>query len=374
MKPAEIARHRLVTQQISGSPLKLGSEMVKWFGAVQGQEYALSKWGLGLRLPHLRDDDVEKEYTDGKILHIHILRPTWHFVNSEDIRWILMLSSQRVQSANTYVYRTAELTSKLLNRCQDIFVKALEGGKSLTRDALKTELTRKKIHAEGIRLAYIMMYGELEGILTSGPRQRHQHTYALLDERVTVAKKTTRDEALAQLTSRYFNSRGPSTLKDFSTWSGLTMADCKKGVELIASELTQLTVGAERLIHSKQLSDSAPRNNNVYLLPVYDEFIMGYKDRSAISQVYRQARSTTRLAFDSTIICDGQVVGSRKRTIKGKSIGIQYEIFSHAKEIKKQRLKDCIERFREFTSADAGITATNIGKGEKASSARGNWL
>ena len=360
MKPAEIARHRLVSQQITGSKFERASEMVKWFGAVQAQEYALSKWGLGLRLQHVRDQDVENDLSNGKILRTHILRPTWHFVNSEDIRWMLMLSGPRVHSANAYMYRNVELETKLLNRCQDIFAKALEGGKNLTRNELAAELRKKRIQAEGFRLAYIVMYGELEGIVCSGPRSGNHHTYMLLEERVPPTQKWTREEALAELTRRYFFSRGPSTVKDFSTWSGLTTTDCKKGVESIAPELKHLIVGDERLIYRETIATQPPRSDAIHLLPIYDEYIMGYKDRSAISQIYNKAKGGGALAFDSTIILDGQIVGSWKRIIRGNSIEIEYEIFRPDSRVKKLQLKKAIERFRVFTAASAKLTIKTL--------------
>src|SRR5687767_2517398 len=100
----EIAKYRLINQQIAETKWKSAIEMIAWFGAVQAQEYAQTKWGLGLRLAHLKDIDIEKDFTEGKILRTHLLRPTWHFVAAEDIRWMLMLTAPRVNAANAYMY------------------------------------------------------------------------------------------------------------------------------------------------------------------------------------------------------------------------------------------------------------------------------
>ena len=128
----EIAKYRLLNQQLAHTKIKSAVEMVEWFGAVQGQEYAQAKWGLGLRLPHLFDNDIENELNDGKILRTHLLRPTWHFVSATDICWLLKLTAPRVHAVNAYMYRQSELDNKVLNRCSDILVKILEGGKQLT--------------------------------------------------------------------------------------------------------------------------------------------------------------------------------------------------------------------------------------------------
>jgi len=111
--------------------------MTAHFGAIQGQEFGPSKWGLGLRLPHLDDTDIENDFSDGRILRTHLLRPTWHFVAAEDIRWSLMLTAPRVTAINQFTYRRENLTPPDFNQCNKIIEKSLEGGKQLTRDAAR---------------------------------------------------------------------------------------------------------------------------------------------------------------------------------------------------------------------------------------------
>ena len=349
MKLAEIAGHRLISQQLTGSPLKTAPEMVKWFGAVQGQEYAQTKWGLGLRLPHLTDGDIEKDLTEGRILRTHILRPTWHFVSAEDIRWILMLTSPRVHAANAYMYRKLELQSKVFSRCHVIFARALEGEKQLTRDDLNLELNRNKIKAEGLRLGYIMMHAELEGLICSGPRKGNQFTYMMLEERVPSAGSKTREQALHDLIFRYFSSRGPATLQDFSTWSGLTIAECKKGIDSQKSALARIEIEDATYFFFEAIPRPAKTTGQVRFLPIYDEYIMGYKNRKAIFLAFKDLRPKPVLPFDSTIILDGQVVGTWKRTIKPKSVQLEYELFVPFNKKQQAELEKTISRFKEFT-------------------------
>lgn len=96
MNISDIVELRLINQQISGTAITTAAQMVGWFGAVQAQEYDLTKWGLGLRLPHLNHNDIENEFTTGGILRTHLLRPTWHFISAQDIRWLLALTASRV--------------------------------------------------------------------------------------------------------------------------------------------------------------------------------------------------------------------------------------------------------------------------------------
>jgi hypothetical protein len=176
MTLSEIAKHRLVNQQITGTKLNSPVEMVQWFCAIQGQEYAQTKWGLGLRLCHLKDHDIEKDLNEGKILRTHALRPTWHFVSADDIRWLLTLTSPRVHLVNGFMYRKLELDDKIFNRCIDIMMKILRGSNHLTRDEINQEFEKHKITAQGHRLSYIMMYAELEKLICSGIRRGNNFT------------------------------------------------------------------------------------------------------------------------------------------------------------------------------------------------------
>src|SRR5687767_917155 len=189
--------------------------MVQWLCAIQAQEFAQTKWALGLRVPRTKDDDIEKEFAEGKIIRTHLLRPTWHFVAAPDIRWLLALTAPRVHAVNAFMYRQLELDGLIFKRCNHILIKTLQGDKQFTRDAINEVFQKNKIIARGHRLSYIMMQAELSGIICSGARQGNQFTYALLDERVERTNSLNKEEGLAELTKRYFLSRGPATLKDF---------------------------------------------------------------------------------------------------------------------------------------------------------------
>lgn len=207
MAPNEIAERRLFYQQMIATALQSPAELVAWFGAMQAQEYALSKWSLGLRLRHLTEASVEKSFADGHLLRIHLLRPTWHFVAAQDIRWLLRLTAPRVHAANAFMYRKLGLDAALFRRCNGLLADMLRGGRYLTRNAVNEVFRKHGIEAEGNRLAYIMMQAELDGLICSGPRKGKQFTYALLDERVPAGQDLGRDEAMSKLALRYFSSR-----------------------------------------------------------------------------------------------------------------------------------------------------------------------
>lgn len=344
MTLTELARHRLINQQLADTKIKSAVEMTEWFGAVQGQEYAQTKWGLGLRLPHLSDNDIENELNKGKILRTHLLRPTWHFVSAKDIRWLLKLTAPRVHQANAYMYRQLELDHKVFNRCNDILVATLQDGNQLTRDDINETFKKHKIIAKGHRLSYIMMNAELEGIICSGARQGNQFTYALLDKKVKHKKSFDKNDAIAKLTTLYFNSRSPATVRDFSTWSGLTVTDCKNGIAMIKPVLKKEVIGQQEYFFNPEMTQSDSQFEKIHLLPIYDEFIMGYKDRNAIMTL----KNTASFRYDCMIVFGGQVIGTWKRTFSKNAIDMVFDFFKPLNKLQSRAFDEAVNRFSQF--------------------------
>ncbi len=189
-------------------------------GAMQAQDYPGAKWGIGLRGARLTDAAVEEAFGQGRILRTHLQRPTWHFVAPADIRWMLALTASRVHTANGPCYRRYGLDSTLLARSRQVLERTLAGDRHMTRAELATALRQDGIAAAGMRLAYLMMHAELEGVVCSGARRGKQMTYALLAERAPLATVMPRDQALSALAARYVASHGPATVRDFCWWAG----------------------------------------------------------------------------------------------------------------------------------------------------------
>jgi len=228
----DITRTRLRNQRLSGGRFQTPQDVVRWLGAVQAQDYGGAKWALGLRMQRARDADIEAAFSDGRILRTHVMRPTWHFVAPEDIRWMLALTAPRVSAAMAPYNRRLELDATVFRRSQRAMVRALRGGRQLTRQELKVVLVQAGVHADGVqRLAHIVMQAELDAVICSGPRRGKQFTYALLDERVPMVRVRSRDDSLTELARRYFTSHGPAQLHDFAWWSGLSIADARAGLD-----------------------------------------------------------------------------------------------------------------------------------------------
>ena len=227
MKDLDILHLRLRNTGLSASPFKTPEDAVAHLGAVQAQDFAAAKWAVGMRMQKATDENVEKSFNESKFLRTHVMRPTWHFVLPEDIRWMLELTGPRVKRILAPYDQKLEITKEVLSKSQVVIEKALEGKKNLTRAELADHLEKKMLPARGQRLAHILAYAELNALICSGPRKGKQFTYALLEEIVPKRKKLSREEALAKLALKYFTSHGPAQNRDFAWWSGLSCKGCR---------------------------------------------------------------------------------------------------------------------------------------------------
>jgi hypothetical protein len=353
----DIPLYRLHNQRLTTTPFDTANEVVSWLGAVQAQDYAGAKWALAQRMTDATDAALDQSFADGSILRSHLLRPTWHFATPKDIRWLLQLTGPRVHAVNAFMYRQSELDKATFKKSYAVLEKSLQGGKQLTRTELAFALGRAGITAKSVRLAYIIMSAELDGLLISGARRGKQFTYALLEERVPPAKALSREEALAEMLRRYFKTRGPATLTDFTWWSGLTMAEAKKGIEMIKSEFIKEAINGQEY----WFDDSKPNKNDkaphAFLLPNYDEYFIGFKDRSAIGEVVRQANipEYESALIGNVIVLNGQLVGGWRRTLSKKEVLVETTLIPKLGKAEKQLIEDAAERFGRFLNLPVSI-------------------
>lgn len=330
----QITSLRLHNQLLARQSLDRPEDVVHWLGAIQSQDYLAAKWALGQRTRGATDAAIEQACNDGLILRTHVLRPTWHFVAPEDIRWMLKLTAPRVHAAIASYYRRLELDDRIFLRTDAILGNALQGGRQLVRSELEAILKQAGFAGfpdESLRLLHMIIHAELEGILCSGARRGKQATYALLEERVPPAKPLDREEALAELTRRYFRSRGPATLKDYAWWSGLSSADIRAGMEMKKTQLVEEVIdGQPCWLDPSSFSAPPETTPAVHLLPNYDEYIVGYTDRGAIIDAQHTPKVDARgnVLFNNTIVVDGQVAGTWKRTFRKDGVEVTPNLFA----------------------------------------------
>jgi len=355
MTTYDIARQRLHSQHLTGADFETASQVVQWMGAVQSQDYSAAKWAIAQRTRGLADSEIEQAFIEGTILRTHVMRPTWHFVTREDIRWLLALTAPRVHAVNAYYYRRLELDKTVFKRSNATLIGTLQGGRQLTRAELASALRRAGIAVSGLRLVYLIVGAELDGVICSGARRGKQFTYALLDERVPTTKTLAHDEALAEFTRRYFTSRGPATEEDFMWWSGLTRADVRSGLEMVKDEFEQEVIAGKTYWSANHRPPARDTFQTVHLLPNYDEYVVGYADRSAIfdSSHADQLDARHNPLFQHTLVINGQVAGTWKRTLKKDSVVITPNLFARLKRADQRALAAAARQYGAFLGLPA---------------------
>ncbi len=350
MTHAAIARLRLQNQRIAGTEFAQPDAVVRWLGAVQAQEYTGAIWAVGQRMRGATAAALDQALADGTILRTHVMRPTWHFVTPADIRWLLALTAPRVKAATASTDRKLALDAAAIARSNAVLARAVAGGAQLTRSELAAALHHEGIATDTQRLTHIILHAELDGVLCSGARRGKQFTYALLDERVPPVAPLARDEALAELTRRYFTSHGPATAHDFVWWSGLTMADAKAGIAMVQSAFTHEVIDNRTywFAPSPPITDEgAPI---AYLLPNFDEFTVGYTDRAAalVAPLPETLAWQGNILFFHTVVIDGRVVGTWKRSFKKDAAYIDVSPFAPLGQPEAEALAVAAARYGRF--------------------------
>lgn len=338
---------RLHNQQLA-KPRMSPAEVVAAFGAIQAQEYAHAKWALGLRSPGTSDADVEQLIADGAILRTHPMRWTHHFVAPADIRWLLALLGPRMIERAQPRFRELGLDGKTFAKAEAAFARALEGGAQLTRTELAAVLARAKISTEGQRMPHILGRAEIDGLICSGARKGKQITFALLEERVPKFPALSREASLAELARRYFTTRGPATLRDFMWWSGLAAADARAAVAHADTELVTETI--DGVVHWRGANAPATRlPSPAYLLPMYDEYAVAYRDRTAIGSAPKHATTFGEATLlTSIIVVAGEVVGTWSRTIGPRHVEIRLSPWRTLTAREREALDDAADRYAAF--------------------------
>jgi hypothetical protein len=343
-----IAARRLLNQGITSEGRRRPSDVVALLGAMQAQEYEPAKWALGLRMQDgTIDAEIEDAFAKGLILRTHVMRPTWHFVTPRDIRWLLELTGPRVQRVMSSYNRKLEFDAKTMARGLDVIERALGGGKYLTRTELGDCLRRAKLVVDGIRLAQVAMHAEIEGVICSGPRRGKQFTYALLAERAPAARRLERDEALGELARRYFGSHGPATVRDFVWWSGLTTADAKRGLEIGRAQREEIDGRTYWSLESK--ASDGGRDRVAHLLPIYDEYLVAYKDREAVPHgAGLMTTANAWVTFQHALVIGGQVAGTWRLPRGAGGMSIEATTLRRLTERERRALADAAREYCRF--------------------------
>ena len=358
-KRLSVIARRLQAQGLVGEPFATAVDAVRWLGAVQSQDYRAARWALGQRTSDATEAGVDRLFDQGAIVRTHVMRPTWHFVVADDIRWLLVLTAPRVRAGLAGRHRQLEIDEQVAARANEVITQALAGGRHATRAQLGEALRRAGIAPDGQRLPHFLLGAELDGLIVSGPRMERQFTYALLDERVPPARPLDRNEAVTELITRYFRSHGPAQIRDFVWWSGLSTTDARAGIALARSALDHEVIDGSDYWFDAATAGMQRASRNAHLLPSFDEYTVGYRDRSALLDPDRPFAAelfSFASILSNVVTIRGEVRGSWRRiTTRGRAC-IQVRTLDPLRSSESAAVEDACRRLRRFVERDVSLT------------------
>jgi Winged helix DNA-binding domain len=359
MTRQDVLERRLATQRLQGAGLPAAADVVRLLGCVQSQEYAHALWSLGMRTNGLSSAEVQAEFDRGDFLRTHILRPTWHFVAAEDIRWILEVTAPRVQRLNQTIYRQHGLDPATLDHGVAVITEELRGGRYRTRAELGQALADRQLPSQGIRLAYIVMNAELQGVICSGPVRGAQQTYALLDERTPRlgnANALRASASAAELARRFFMGHGPASLQDLARWSSLTLSRCRDALDAVKDQLDCATVEGVELWFDP---DPPPTDelSGALLLPLYDELTLSYPVIN-FPQASGHPHTPGEDLFVGCVIIAETNVGIWRRIVKGRKMIMEIALAPGVLQRSRSPAEAAANRLAIFMEKELELTIT----------------
>jgi hypothetical protein len=349
----KIGRVRQANQHISRPTFDNPAAVVRWFGAVQAQDYLGALWAVGLRTRGATEASVEAAVARREIVRTWPMRGTLHFVAAEDVRWILPLLTPRVISATASRYRSLELDGAAFARAARVAEKALEGGKTIRRDALYQLWSSAGIATHDSRGLHLLGHLSQNGLLCFGARDGKQQTFTLLEEWVPTTKTFTREEALGELALRYFTSHGPASAHDFAWWSGLTITESRVAIESVGARLESEEIDGRTLWFAE--SQPARSSRTTYLLPAWDEFTVAYRDRNDIlDPAYAKRVNAGGGILKPVIVMDGHVLGTWQRRLTKKGVTLSETYFTRRNRPSADAIASASKRYAAFLGVGVG--------------------
>ncbi|HEX5024646.1 MAG TPA: winged helix DNA-binding domain-containing protein, partial [Agriterribacter sp.] len=298
----------------------------------------------------LSENTIEQALAAKSIIRTWLFRGTLHFVAAADIHWLLDLVSAKIIRSSYTRNKQLELDEALFKKCNGLLIRSFKTKATLTREEVASKLAGAGINTAAPRLYHLLHRAALEKIICIGPKQGKQFTYMLVNHCVPPGKPLKKEEALYQLALRYFKSHGPATLQDFLWWSGLTITDAKTALEFAKSTLLHVKDGADIFWFTPNHEPKKPAAPKMHLLAGYDEYVLGYKDRSLFMPPAQSKEVMTNNGiFNPTIVYDGQVIGTWKRLInKHKTVEIKTNMFKVLTTGEQKKLIRAMKRYETY--------------------------
>ena len=312
---------------------------------MQGQDFPGVKWSVGLRSPRSTDATIEAALAAGEIVRSWPMRGTLHLVAPEDLAWMLAIGRPRMATSTATRRANLGITDHELGIVEDTARERLVGGGISRRDDLLAAFESAGVPTTGQRGYHLLFHLALHGVIVFGPVDGKHQTFTLLEEWVTSPRTLLGDEALAEFAARYFRSHGPATDRDFAWWANITLGDARKGIALADLDSREFDSVTHYFSHGLE-----PAAEFAHALAGFDEYLLGYQNRSGVlaAEFSNRIVPGNNGIFLPTLVLDGQVVGTWRRTQRASRVDIELFEFFALPQRGRVRLERAFDRFAEF--------------------------
>ena len=362
LSTTDVARARQASLLLTGTPAASAADVVSWFGAMQAQDIASAKWSLGVRLPGSCEQDVDAAIEGGTILRTWPMRGTIHFVPAPDARWMLEATGSRALATSGRRREQLGLDLASADRSVDVLREALSGGRRLRRSQAVVALADAGIPTAGQASYHLLWYAAQVGATCIGPHDGKEQTFVLLDDFAPGQRRLDHREAVAELALRFFRSHGPASIRDFAGWTGLTLADCRLAVSDNEGRLVEATSAGGALHLTTDLADRIAAGATrakppTTALPGFDEFILGYKDRTVQVPAGRMDDIVPggNGMFRATLCVDGVVAGTWTRRLRTGHVDIDVALFAPTGERQLRQAEQSFTAYGSYLGRTADV-------------------
>ena len=344
---------RLLAQGLGAPAGRSPLDAVRLLLAVQSQELAHALWSLAMRSDAAAEDEVRRPLDSGELVRTHVLRPTWHLVAAEDVRWLLATTAGRVHQANASIYRAQGLDAATRERGAEALAAALADGTPRTRPELAAVLADAGLPSTGVALASLVMHAELEQVVVSGPARGAAQTHVLMDGRVPRGAHDSADPV--RLLRRFLAGHGPAGVRDVARWSSLTLTVVRAALAGIRDELAEVEVAGETYFFvpggSGVPTVAVPP---VLLLPLYDELPLSYRDLVHPRPPDHPHQPGTD-QFVGSVVAGGADLGTWRREVRGRVVEVALDLAPSTPEELRAGAEEQARRLAVFLGRELAL-------------------
>jgi hypothetical protein len=353
MTTEDLLKIRLFNQRLAGNEMKRPHEVVSYMGAMQSQVFDMARWAIGTRLKGATNRTVEEAINTARIIRVHILRPTWHFVAAEDIYWMQGLSMPRLRPVYASYARMSGIDESIPSKVWPWIEKTLRDGNHLTKEELTDRLTAERIQADVNTVTLTLTFAEQEGWVCNGRIIENKQTFCLLQEWVPGTQTLSKEESLEKLARKFFTSHSPATLQDFIWWSGLLISDARKALDLIKDDFISEEINGRSFWMKSNNRTPCDEKDSALLLPQFDEMVVSYKDRSEMIADKHYGKVMTKNGiFSPTIMLNGEIIGSWRKAGKKNKPEVELSFFEKTSKAKQELFKQEKKAYLGFLTGE----------------------